>query len=304
MIIEGVVYYIVANNQRNRMKKALTTVDPKDFPGRLQEIEDVPDKLYMRGPGFPDTEKYLCVVGSRKHTSYGKDVCEKIIADLAGSDICIVSGLALGMDAIAHKAALAANLPCVAVPGSGLAEDVLYPRTNLPLAKNILDAGGALVSEFEPDQGGASWTFPQRNRIMAGLSHAVLVVEATENSGTLITANLAADFNRDLFTVPGSIKSDNTTGPHQLIRDGAALIRSGEDIRKEFGLEGLAENAKSNAADLSKEEQAVIDTLTEPMKKDDLIAAADLPADRVNVLLSQMELKGVIQETGGQIEKA
>jgi DNA processing protein len=230
-------------------------------------------------------------------------MCERIIADLAGSDICIVSGLALGMDAIAHKSALAADLPCVGVPGSGLAKDVLYPRSNLPLAKNILDAGGTLISEFEPKQGGASWTFPQRNRIMAGLSHAVLVVEATEESGTLITANLAADFNRDLFTVPGSVKSENTAGPHQLIRDGAALIRSGEDIRKELGLDKLANNAKSKAANLSKEEQAVIDTLTEPMKKDDLINAVDMPADRVNVLISQMELKGVIQESNGRIER-
>jgi DNA processing protein len=286
------------------MDSEITTIAPDQYPDRLKEIEDVPDKLYMRGPGFPDASRYLCVVGSRKHTAYGKNMCEKIIADLAGSDICIVSGLALGMDAIAHKAALAANLPCVAVPGSGLNENVLYPRTNLPLAKKILDAGGTLVSEFEPDQGGASWTFPQRNRIMAGLSHAVLVVEATEDSGTLITAGLATDFNRDLFTVPGSIKSDNTTGPHQLIRDGAALIRSGEDILKEFGLEGLADNAKSQAADLSADEQKIIDELTEPMKKDDLIADVDLPANRVNVLISQLELKGVIQESSGKVERA
>jgi len=285
------------------MDSEMTIINPDQFPDRLKEIEDVPDKLYMRGPDFPDTERYLCVVGSRKHTAYGKDMCKKIIADLAGSSICIVSGLALGMDAIAHKAALAANLPCVAVPGSGLNENVLYPRTNLPLAKKILAAGGTLVSEFEPDQGGASWTFPQRNRIMAGLSHAVLVVEATEDSGTLITAGLATDFNRDIFTVPGSIKSDNTTGPHQLIRDGAALIRSGEDIRKEFGLEGLADNAKSQAADLSADEQKIIDELTEPRKKDDLIAAVDLPANRVNVLISQLELKGVIQESGGKVER-
>lgn len=280
----------------------MRTIQPEDFPQRLHEIEDVPDKLYVRGNDLPDNEKYLCVVGSRKYTNYGKDVCQKVISDLAGYNITIVSGLALGIDAIAHKAALAANLDCVAVPGSGLNEDVLYPRTNLPLSKKILNTGGTLISEFEPDQEGASWTFPQRNRIMAGLVHAVLVVEATEESGTLITARLATEFNRDIFTIPGSIKSASRAGPHQLIRDGAALIRSGEDIVKELGLETLAENTRADSIDLSADEQLIVNALSEPAQKDDLIAAVDLPANRVNVLLSQMELKGVIQESGGQIE--
>jgi DNA processing protein len=286
------------------MQKEMYTIQPEDYPQRLREIEDVPDKLHARGSGFPESKRYLCVVGSRKYTDYGKSVCEQVISELAGYDICIVSGLALGIDAIAHKAALAANLDCVAVPGSGLNEDVLYPRTNLPLAKNILAAGGTLISEFEPDQGGASWTFPQRNRIMAGLAHAALVVEATEESGTLITARLATEFNRDIFTIPGSIKSASRVGPHQLIRDGAALIRSGEDIAQELGLETLAKNTRADAVDLSDDEQLVVDALSEPTQKDDLIAQVDLPANRVNVLLSQIELKGVIQESGGKIEKA
>ena len=278
------------------------TIQPNKFPQRLKEIEDVPDKLHIRGSGLPESKRCLCVVGSRKYTDYGKSVCKKVIGELAGYDICVVSGLALGIDAIAHKAALAANLDCLAVPGSGLNEDVLYPRTNLPLAKKILDADGTLISEFDPDQGGASWTFPQRNRIMAGLAHAVLVVEATEKSGTLITARLATEFNRDIFTIPGSIKSVSRTGPHQLIRDGAALIRSGEDIAKELGLETLAENTRANSIDLSDDEQLITDALSEPTQKDDLIAKVDLSANRVNVLLSQMELKGVIEESSGKIE--
>jgi DNA processing protein len=285
------------------MNDSMFTIEPNQYPQRLCEIEDVPDKLYIRGSNLPDTKRYLCVVGSRKYTSYGKDVCEKVIAELSGYDITIVSGLALGIDAIAHKAALAANLDCVAVPGSGLNDDVLYPRTNKPLADTILESGGTLISEFDPDQKGASWTFPQRNRIMAGLAHAVLVVEATEESGTLITARLATEFNRDLFTIPGSIKSNSRAGPHQLIRDGAALIRSGDDIAKELGLETLAENTRADSLDLSDVEQLIVDALSEPTQKDDLIAKVDLPANRVNVLLSQMELKGVIQESGGKISR-
>lgn len=285
------------------MDESMRTIQPDDFPERLREINDVPDKLFLRGNDLPNDEKYLCVVGSRKYTSYGKDICQKVISELAGYDITIVSGLALGIDAIAHKTALGANLNCVAVPGSGLDDDVLYPRTNQPLAERILEAGGTLVSEFEPDQAGASWTFPQRNRIMAGLAHAVLVVEATEESGTLITARLATEFNRDLFTIPGSVKSAHRAGPHQLIRDGAALIRSGEDVVKELGLEALADNARAESVELSADEQTIVTALSEPMQKDDLIAEIDLSANRVNVLLSQMELKGLIKESGGQIEK-
>jgi DNA processing protein len=290
------------------MNTDIWTIQPDDFPTRLQEIEDPPDKLYARGEPLPDTEKYLCVVGSRKYTQYGKDMCEKIIGGLAGAGITIVSGLALGMDAIAHKAALETGLDCVAIPGSGLNKEVLYPRTNLPLAKRILEDGGTLLSEFEPSREAASWTFPQRNRIMAGLAHATLVVEATEQSGTLITARLTGEFNRDIFTVPGSLKSKNTAGPHALIRDGAALIRDGSDILKELGLEKLSEDSDGQATtehlDLSAKQQEIINELSEPKSKDDLIAAVDLPPAKVNTLLSQLEIKGVIKESNGKIERA
>lgn len=285
------------------MAHELWTIQPDSFPQRLNEIPDPPDKLYARGQPLPEADKYLAVVGSRKYTTYGKDMCERIISDLTGSDVCIVSGLALGIDGIAHKAALSANLPCVAVPGSGLNKDVLYPRTNLPIAKRILETGGTLVSEFEPDREAASWTFPKRNRIMAGLAHAVLVVEATEESGTLITARLATEFNRDIYSIPGSVKSASTAGPHALIRDGAALIRSGKDILREFGLEDLGETTKADSLDLTQKERQIIRALDQPISKDDLISIVELPAHEVNVLLSQMELKGVIKETGGKVER-
>lgn len=284
------------------MDYSIKQLEKNKWPKRLVEIPDVPEKLYIRGRQLPDSARYLAVVGSRKYTKYGKSICEKLIEGLAGSDICIVSGLALGIDAIAHKAALSAGLPCVAVPGSGLDESVLYPRTNRPLAKNILEAGGTLLSEFESNFKATPWSFPQRNRIMAGLSHAVLIIEATDKSGTLITARLATEYNRDVFAVPGSLKSASSAGPHALIRDGAALIRDSEDILKELGLEPLAENIK-NTDHLTDDEKKIVEALSEPLKTDDLIAAVDLPAKKVNILLSQMELKGLIQESGGRIEK-
>jgi DNA processing protein len=169
------------------------------------------------------------------------------------------------------------------------------------LADDILKSGGSLISEFDPDFKAKAWGFPQRNRIMAGLSHAVLVIEATEQSGTLITARLASEYNRDVFTVPGSLKSSSTAGPHQLIRDGAALIRSAEDILKELGLENLGEII-DKTADLTEAETAIIEALAEPLTKDDLIERVDLPANQVNILISQLELKGVIAERAGKIE--
>src|SRR3989338_6479284 len=156
----------------------------KDFTPLLLEINDPPKSLRIIGK-LPKTEKYLCVVGSRKYSEYGKNVCEKLIEGLRGYSITIVSGLALGMDAIAHRAALKAGLPVVGVPGSGLDEKVLYPVTNRNIAKEIVASGGALISEFPDDYRPHLYSFGQRNRIMAGMSHATLIVEAELRSGTL-----------------------------------------------------------------------------------------------------------------------
>jgi DNA processing protein len=281
----------------------MKTLEPQEFPKKLAEITDPPEKLYLAGR-MPKCNRYLAVVGSRKYTKYGKSICRKLMQDLAGSDICIVSGLALGIDAIAHKAALEAGLDCLAIPGSGLDKKVLYPKTNQPLAEKILKAGGGLLSEFEPNFKARAWSFPKRNRIMAGLSDAVLVIEATEKSGTLITARLATEYNRDVFTVPGSLKSANTAGPHELIRQGAALIRNGEDIRKELHMEPLGETPSDASTNhLTENEKKIINALSSPLSKDDLITTVDLPANKVNIILSQMELKGLVIESNGRIEQ-
>ncbi len=278
-------------------------LEKKNLPEMLQEITDAPEKIYYQGQlPSPDT-KILCVVGSRKYTQYGKDVCEKLISGLRGYNICIVSGLALGIDGIAHKSALDAGLKTVAVPGSGLHESVLYPSSHRQLAEKILEKGGALISEFEPKFRATPYSFPQRNRIMAGLSHAVLVIEAEIKSGTLITSKFATEYNREVLTVPGSIFSKNSEGPNMLIRLGATPVRSSEDILEALGfkIDETPQNLELKYSDCSEEELLVIKILTEPMEKDELIRALKMPVSKASTVLSIMEIKGLIKESMGEI---
>lgn len=209
-------------------------------PRILQEIPKAPKTLYLRG-FFPDPKHYLflTVVGSRKYTAYGKEMCEKIIHGLQGSPIVIVSGLAKGIDSIAHHAALKAGLLCLGIPGSGLDDSVLYPKINLPLAHTIIKKGGALVSEFPPKQRAERWTFPQRNRIMAGISQATLVIESDHYSGSQITARLALEYNRDLLALPRSILDTEHQGCNLLIQEGAFPILNEQDLKSYLGLENL-----------------------------------------------------------------
>ncbi|MDO8510029.1 MAG: DNA-processing protein DprA [bacterium] len=283
------------------MANEIRKIGPKDFPPLLREIPDPPEELFIQG-NFPVTEKYLCVVGSRKHSSYGKEACQSIIGALRGFPITIVSGLALGIDAIAHKAALDAGLATVAVPGSGLGEEVLYPATNVPLARKILERGGALLSEFPNDFRATNWSFPQRNRIMAGLSHATLIIEALKRSGTLITSRLATDYNRDVFAVPGPIFSQTSEGPNMLIRLGATPITKGEEVLEAFGFE--FENPTPDTRkydDCTDEEKKVISRLARPIERDLLILELGWPAAKANSVLMYLEIKGLIKEMGGEI---
>lgn len=281
-------------------------LQPDQFPRRLREIADPPEKLYIEGVLPPEDRKWLCVVGSRRYTNYGREVCEKLVEGLRGYPVVVVSGLALGIDALAHRAALAAKLPCVAVPGSGLDRKVLYPSTNRRLAEDIGKSDGALLSEFEPDFAATAWSFPQRNRIMAGLSDAVLVIEAEQRSGTLITARLATEYNRDVFTVPGSIFSASSAGPHMLIRLGATPITSANDLRTALGFEVATPSTISDKRyeDCSPEELHIIEILKEPLARDELIGKLALPISRANALLSMLELKGHIKESAGEIHLA
>ena len=276
-----------------------------DYPEGLKQIPDVPESLYIVGTPLTKDALYLAVVGSRSYTTYGKDVCEKLIAGLAGSGIVIVSGLALGTDTNAHRAAMRAGLKTVAFPGSGLGEKVLYPSTNLSLAKEILANGGTLISELPATTRAADWTFPRRNRLMAGLCKATLVIEAADKSGTLITARLALDYNREVLAVPGPITSDTSFGPNRLIRQGATTITCSEDILEVFVLQCSAagEARRALPLDLSLEEKQILELLTEPRSRDSILQEFDTPISELNSILSMMEIKGIIKEEFGEIRK-
>jgi len=273
----------------------------KNWPKLLHQIPDPPEKMRIVGK-LPQTEKYLAVVGARKYSQYGKEVCERLILGLRGYPITIVSGLALGIDSIAHRAALKANLKTVAVPGSGLSEKVLYPSTHRGLAEEILKVGGALISEFDDNFIATPYSFPQRNRIMAGMSHATLVIEAELKSGTLITSKYAIDYNRDVFTVPHSIFSKTGEGPHMLLRLGATPITQPEDIITALGLRPKSELFQTqNYSDCSTDELEVIEILKEPLSRDEIIRQLDKPVYVTQTILAAMEIKGLLMETMGEL---
>ncbi|MCH7529537.1 DNA-protecting protein DprA [Patescibacteria group bacterium] len=273
---------------------------PSDFPKLLEEIPDAPKRLFAVGPMPHRDSKCLCVVGSRKYSSYGREVCEKLIVGLRGYNVTIISGLALGIDALAHRNALTAGLATVAIPGSGLGQSVLYPSANRGLAEAIIASGGALLSEFEESERATPYNFPRRNRIMAGMSHAVLVIEAERQSGTLITSRLATDYNRDVLTVPHPIFSNTSHGPHMLLRLGAAVITDAEDIVKALGI-NTKHNRTADNKNLSERERKVVELLNEPLPRDELIALLNISIQDANILLSAMEIKGLIREQYGEL---
>ena len=235
-----------------------------------------------------------------------------LIEGLRGYPVVIVSGLALGIDGIAHRAALGAGLKTIAIPGSGLDRSILYPASHQNLAEEILAAGsdgktkGALITEFEPMMKAEQWTFPQRNRIMAGICDATLVIEADMRSGTLITARLATEYNRDVLAVPGSIFSGSSYGPNDLIYRGAVPIRRPEDILEALGIEKASEDAEASQKaneELSPTERNVFDLLREPLDRPTLInrlvGESGMKIHEASILVSLLEIKGQIAERAG-----
>lgn len=273
------------------------------IPKNLTEINQIPKNLFYQGE-FPDGPeiKYLSIVGSRKFTNYGKDACEAIISGLAGYPIVIVSGLALGIDTIAHTTALKVGLKTIAIPGSGLSEKVLYPKSNLSLRNAILKSGGCMLSEFPEDFKATNWSFPQRNRIMAGLSDAVLIIEAEEKSGSLITARLGLEYNRDVLVLPGSIFSPTSSGTNKLLKDGAYPCLGAKEILEILGFKEQNNNLKTYD-DCGKEEKEILDLLYEPMPKELLLQKYQGESKDLNMYLSLLEIKGHIKETLGEIRK-
>lgn len=280
------------------MEYPITKIQATEASLLLPEIPDAPQEVYVRGNLPPHEASTLAVVGSRNYSNYGKQVVEYLISGLRGYPISIVSGLALGIDALAHESALQAGLHTLAVPGSGLSDAALYPRTNVRLALKILQEGGGLLSEFKPDFRAAPWSFPKRNRIMVGLSHAVLLIEAGERSGTLITARLTAEYNRDLLAVPGNIFSENSAGVHQFLKLGATPVTTPKDIIDALHLtrEEVDSVPVFSGTD---EELLILNLLTEPKDHDTIIRSLSLSREATLTLLMKMELNGHIKEQNG-----
>jgi DNA processing protein len=286
------------------MSFPLREVTPEEFPPLLREIPQVPEALNYRGQLPPIDMRLLAVVGSRKYSTYGKQVVEHLIGGLRGFNIGIVSGLALGIDSLAHQAALRHKLYTLAIPGSGIDDAVIYPASHKGLAKQILENNGGLLSEFPPTFTATKWSFTQRNRIMAGISHATLMIEATEKSGTLITARMATDYNRELLVVPGNIFSGNCMGTHQFLKLGATPVTHAHDILYALGLDPEKKPSETSlfatAESLTPAEKVILELLKEPTDTDTLIRASKLLPHEANALLMQMEMRGLITSENNQ----
>jgi DNA processing protein len=260
------------------------------------EIPQPPEQLNYRG-ALPDpTLKLLSIVGSRRYTSYGKQVVNELVGGLAGYPVGIVSGLALGIDSLAHEAALRNNLYTLAIPGGGLDDEAIYPAVHKQLAQRILADGGGLLSEFAPTFTATKWSFPQRNRLVAGISHATLLIEAAERSGTLITARLATDYNRELLVVPGSIFSRNSAGVHQFLKLGATPVTTAADILEVLQIDPTTTTQPSATKTQPRDPLAakVLSLLTEPLHRDELIRQLNISTTEAAQLLMTMELEGYV----------
>lgn len=280
---------------------------PKDFPHLIGEMphKDIPKALFVRGAMPPEDYKLLCVVGSRACTPYGRRMTQKLLAGLANYPVAIVSGLALGIDGEALKAALDVGLPAVAVLPSSADDTSIYPATNRPLAQRILARGGALVSETKGPYKAALHDFPKRDRLMAGMSHATLVIEAGEKSGTLITARLALDYNRELLAIPHELEKPSGEGINRLLREGATLVRTADDILQALGLKPHERPVQATLpTDLTPAEFAVLECLEYPLVRDELIEQSQLSAQDAGIALTSLLIRGLIAERLGKIERA
>lgn len=277
--------------------KVWTLLD-NDYPKVLQEIYDPPGVLYYRGEILPQDEIALAVVGSRKYTNYGRQVTEDLVYRLAQHKLTIVSGLALGIDALAHLAALEAKGRTIAVLGCGL--DQIYPVSNIRLADKILQHNGAIISEFPIGMPALRFNFPIRNRIIAGISLGTLVIEGAISSGSLITAKAAIEYNREVFAVPGSIYSETSEGPNQLIKMGAKIVTSADDILEELNMpQKTKEKTAQNIIPDSKEEEVLLKLLCKSQTVDSLIQTSKMTPALVNSTLIMLEMKGMITNLGG-----
>lgn len=274
------------------------TMYDKSYPQLLLETPDCPALLYIKGDPTCLSAPSLGVVGSRKYSNYGKTNAQKFSRESIQGGLNIISGLALGIDAIAHREALDSNGITVGVLGCGL--DQIYPTSNAILANEMINKGGAVISEFPPNTPPYKQNFPLRNRIIAGLSLGVLVIEAAEKSGALITAYTALDYNREVFAIPGNIDSEASKGTNQLIQKGAKLVTEIDDIFDELNVKTKKQEIRAKEIlPESEEEKLLMEILKEEKNIDQIIVQSKLNIIALNSTLSLMEMKGIIENIGG-----
>ena len=276
------------------------TIDNEKYPKLLKNISDPPVVLYYKGDLEKcNLEKTLAVVGSRRASYNAKEALDKIISELGNTDICIVSGLAAGIDTQAHLAALNNNLKTIGVIASGL--DYYYPTSNKHLYEKIEDGNGAVISEYYPTFEPLKFRFPQRNRIVSGLCYGTLVAEASLKSGALITANLTLDQGRELMCIPGLISNPNTEGIYKLLKNGATLVTNGEDILNALNWEIIKDKQlKLTMPELTNNEEKIFQALEiEEKGIDELITITGIGVEDMLTDLTTMELKGIIKQVSG-----
>jgi DNA processing protein len=288
----------------------ILSIDSPEYPELLKEIHSAPQIIYVKGKIIPDMLA-VAVVGARKCSDYGVRAAQKISSDLAQQNICIVSGLAQGIDTNAHLGALEvkACLPnrqgkTIAVLGSGLKEDLIFPKSNKNLAKKIIENGGAIISEYSFETPSIPERFPQRNRIISGLSKGTVVIEAAPKSGSLITAKLALDQNREVCAVPGSIFSENSQGTNELIKLGAHLVQNAQDVMEALEIEFKTADAFQENL-FGAEEKIILDILTENvLHMDDIIKLSGFSAKKILPIITKLELDGFIKKINTKYTRA
>ncbi len=278
----------------------VVTLGAPGYPRLLSEIADPPFVLFVRGALPPDEQPSVAIVGTRRCTNYGKQVTEQLASELATQKVALVSGLALGIDGIAHDATLKADGTTVAVLGSGVDHKNIYPVSHQQLAEQIIGRGGAIVSEYPPGFEPTNYSFPARNRIIAGLSLGVLITEAPVESGALITAKCALDYNREVFAVPHPITSLSGEGGNNLIKMGAKLVTMAADILDELQIKNIEHIITNNKILPSTPTEAkLLEILShEPQHIDLLIKLSGLDSPTVNSTLTMMEMKGKVRNVG------
>jgi len=277
--------------------QVLTWVDD-NYPIRLRDIDNAPPVLYLRGSIETNDEWAVAIVGTRRITPYGRQVAERIATQLANNGITVVSGLAMGVDTVAHQSSLDAGGRTLAILGSGV--DRLYPPQNRSLAEKVIEKG-ALISDYAPGTPPEGSNFPPRNRIISGLSLATVVVEAGVKSGALITADFALEQGREVFAVPGNVFAPQSRGPNRLIQNGAHPLLDPKEILDVLDLTRVTEHREARVVLPSNATEAQLFEVLghEPLHVDEVRAQTDLPIDQVTATLAMMELKGMVRQVGG-----